>query len=95
MRILFDNYKISSHPCWPAPSYRWRLRQDRKFGQWGKRCSVPQPPGMAQRGVQVSRGPRRNGAAAFQSKVALAALKGDKALAGLERISKWCGPEFH
>jgi transposase-like protein len=38
---------------------------------------------MAKRGEQMSRRPRRNHTAAFKSKVALAALKGDKTLAEL------------
>jgi transposase len=38
---------------------------------------------MAERGEQMSRRPRRNHTAAFKSKVAMAALKGDKTLAEL------------
>jgi transposase-like protein len=38
---------------------------------------------MAKRGEQMSRRPRRNHTAAFKSKVALAALKGDKTLTEL------------
>jgi transposase-like protein len=38
---------------------------------------------MAKRGEQMSRRPRRNHTAAFKSKVALAALKGDKTLSEL------------
>jgi transposase-like protein len=38
---------------------------------------------MAKRGEQMSRRPRRNHTASFKSKVALAALKGDKTLAQL------------
>jgi transposase-like protein len=38
---------------------------------------------MAKRGERMSRRPRRNHTAAFKSKVALAALKGDKPLSEL------------
>jgi transposase-like protein len=38
---------------------------------------------MAQRGEQMSRRPRRNHTATFKSKVALAALKGDKTITEL------------